>query len=144
MRIDAFLGESPMFAVSRAARRFDALAKQALAADDLSFLEGMVLAAIFFETPHPVRPSQLADTFETTRGNLSHCVSSLETKGLLQRRIDPADARSYHLALKPQGRRCALRVISIFDKLQSGFEKEVGKTVLGNMLQTLHRLESLF
>jgi DNA-binding MarR family transcriptional regulator len=144
MRIDAFLGESPMFAVSRAARRFDALAVEALAADNLGFLEGMVLAAIFFEAPHPVKPSNLATTFSTTRGNVSHCVSSLETKGLLQRKIDPADARSYNLALKPQGKRCALRVISIFDKLQSGFEGEVGKTALGSMLQTLHQLESLF
>jgi hypothetical protein len=41
MRINAFLKESPMFAVNRAARRFDALAHRALAADGLSFLEGL-------------------------------------------------------------------------------------------------------
>jgi hypothetical protein len=38
-----------MFAVNRAARRFESLAAQALAADSLNFLEGMVLAAMFFE-----------------------------------------------------------------------------------------------
>ena len=46
MRIDAFLRESPMFAVVHAARRFEALSKQALLPDDLSFLEGLVLAAL--------------------------------------------------------------------------------------------------
>ena len=51
MRIDAFLHESPMFAVNRAARRFESLAAQALAGDSLNFLEGMVLAAMFFEAP---------------------------------------------------------------------------------------------
>jgi DNA-binding MarR family transcriptional regulator len=142
MRIDAFLNESPMFAVSRAARRFEALANRALAADDLSFLEGLTLAALFFEAPRPVKPSQLAETFGTTRGNVSHCISSLEAKGLMQRKIDPGDARVYLLALKPQGKRAALLVIGAFDRLQREFEGEIGKAALGEMLKAIRRLEA--
>lgn len=143
MRIDAFLHESPMFAINRAARRFDALAARALASDGLNFLEGLVLAAMFFDEPEPAKPSRLAETFGTTRGNVSHCISSLEAKGFLQRMIDPADARSYLLALKPQGKRCALRAIRAFDKLQAEFEKEVGKTALTESLKTIRKLEAL-
>jgi DNA-binding MarR family transcriptional regulator len=143
MRIDAFLHESPMFAVNRAARRFESLASQALAGDSLNFLEGMVLAAMYFETPRPVMPSQLAETFGTTRGNVSHCVSSLEAMGLIQRKIDPEDARAYQLTLKPQGKKCAVRVIGVFDKLQKEFEREVGKTAFGEMLKNLRKLEAL-
>jgi DNA-binding MarR family transcriptional regulator len=142
MRIDAFLQESPMFAVSRAARSFESLAVQALGGDNLNFLEGLVLAALFFEAGHRVMPSQLAATFGTTRGNVSHCVSSLEAKGLLQRKTDPEDARAYHLTLKPQGKKCAVRVIGAFDKLQKEFEQEIGKTALGEMLKALHKLEA--
>ena len=142
MRINAFLNESPMFAVSRAARRFEALAGRTLAADDLGFLEGLVLAALFFEAPKMVKPSQLAETFGTTRGNVSHCISSLEAKGLLQRRIDPGDARAYQLTLKTQGRKCALRVIAAFDKLQKEFENEIGKPALAEMLKLLRKLEA--
>ncbi len=141
MRIDAFLHESPMFAVTRASRRFEALAARTLAADGLSFLEGLTLAALFFEAPRPVKPSQLAETFGTTRGNVSHCISSLEAKGLLQRKIDPEDARVFLLALKPQGKRAALRVIAAFDKLQKEFEGEIGKTALGEMLKSIRKLE---
>lgn len=141
MRIDAFLRESPMFAVSRAARRFERLGAQALAADKLNFMEGLVLAALFFEAPRPVKPSQLAATFGTTRGNISHCLSSLEAKGHLQRKIDPEDARAYQLALKPQGKRCALRVIAALDRLQKEFEEEIGKMALGDMLAALQKLE---
>ncbi len=144
MRIDAFLRESPMFAVNRAARRFEALAAEALAEDGLSFLEGLTLAAVFFEAPKAIKPSQLAEAFGTTRGNVSHCVSSLEAKGLLQRRIDPDDARAYQLALKPLGKKCALRVIAALDKLQREFETEIGKAALGEMLRTLRRLERTF
>lgn len=144
MRIDAFLHESPMFAVNRAARRFEALTTRVLAADSLGFLEGLVLAAMFFESPRLIKPSQLAETFGTTRGNVSHCVSSLEAKGLLQRKIDPGDARAYLLTLKPQGRKCALRVIGAFDKLQKKFEEEIGKTALGEMLKAIRKLEAMF
>jgi DNA-binding MarR family transcriptional regulator len=144
MRIDAFLRESPMFAVNRAARRFESHAAKVLAGDRLGFLEGLTLAAIFFESPQPVKPSLLAETFGTTRGNLSHCVSSLEAKGLLQRKIDPKDARAYQLSLKPQGRKCALRVISAFDRLQKEFENEVGKASLTDMLKAIRKLEALF
>ena len=144
MRIDAFLNESPMFAVNRAARRFESLTTQVLAGDSLGFLEGLVLAAMFFEAPLLVKPSQLAETFATTRGNVSHCVSSLEAKGLLQRKIDPADARAYLLTLKPQGKRCALRVIGAFDRLQKEFENEVGRASLSEMLKTIRKLEALF
>ena len=144
MRIDAFLSQSPMFAINRAARRFNSLASEALSADGLTFLEGLVLTAIFFEAPAPIKPSELAETFGMTRGNVSHCVSSLEAKGLLQRKIDPADARAYQLALKPAGKKCALHVIAAFDKLQKEFEKEVGKTTLAETLKTIRKLEALF
>jgi len=142
MRIDAFLRESPMFAVNRAARRFESLASRALAADHLGFLEALVLAALFFEAPRQVKPSQLAETFSTTRGNLSHCISSLEAKGLLLRKIDPEDARAYLLALKPQGKRCALRVIATLDSMQKEFESEIGKTALAEMIKSIRRLET--
>jgi len=142
MRIDAFLSESPMFAVNRAARRFESLAARALAQDNLGFLEALVLAALFFEAPLQVKPSQLAETFSTSRGNLSHCVSSLEAKGLLLRKIDPEDARAYLLALKPQGKRSALRVIAALDHMQKEFESEIGKSALAEMIKSIRRLEA--
>lgn len=143
MRIETFLQHSPMFAAGRAARRFDQMATRALAADELNFLEGLVLAALFFDEPRPVKPSRLAETFATTRGNISHCISALEARGLLQRAIDSDDARSYLLMLRPAGKRCALRVIRAFDHLQSAFEKEVGKTELASALKLLTRIELL-
>ena len=134
MRIQAYLRESPIFTVKRAARLFDDLATRAFASDGLGLTEGLILAATFFEAPAPTRPSQLAETLGTTRGNISHAISSLEARGLVQRRIDPLDARGYQLTLKPLGKRSAVRVIGAFDKMQNSFEKQVGKTALANAL----------
>ena len=140
MRIETFLKQSPMFCVSLAARRFDALTTLLLEADDLNFVEALILATLFFESPTPVKPSQLAEAFGTTRGNVSHCVSSLEAKGFVQRRIDPQDARAYHLALKPSGKRTAIRVIGALDKIQRQFESAVGKEGLQSALRVIRSL----
>jgi DNA-binding MarR family transcriptional regulator len=140
MRIETFLKESPMFCIALTARRFDALTTRLLEADDLNFLEALILSALFFESPTAVKPSHLAETFGTTRGNVSHCISSLEAKNLVQRKIDPEDARAYHLTLKPQGRKTAVRVIGALDKLQRAFEHKVGKDALQSALRVLGSL----
>ena len=140
MRIESFLKESPMFCISLAARRFDALTIRLLEADDLNFLEALILATLFFEAPSAVRPSQLAETFGSTRGNVSHCISSLEAKGLVQRKIDPQDARAYHLTLKSQGKKTAVRVIGALDKVQREFENKVGKQALQTSLSVIRSL----
>jgi DNA-binding MarR family transcriptional regulator len=140
MRIETFLKESPMFCITLTARRFDALTTQLLLADDLNFLEALILSTLFFESPAPVKPSQLAETFGTTRGNVSHCISSLEARGFVQRKIDPEDARAYHLALKPQGRKVAIRVIGALDKVQRQFESQVGKDALQSALHVIRSL----
>jgi DNA-binding MarR family transcriptional regulator len=140
MRIETFLKQSPIFCVSLAARRFDALTTHLFESDDLNFFEALILATLFFESPAAVKPSQLAEAFGTTRGNVSHCISSLEAKGLVQRKIDPEDARAYHLALKPPGRKTAIRVIGALDKAQREFENEVGKDLLQSALIVIRSL----
>jgi DNA-binding MarR family transcriptional regulator len=132
-----------MFTVKRAALHFDRVAAEAFAADDLGFMEGLVLAAIFFESPRLIKPSDLAETFSTTRGNISHAISSLEAKGLVQRKIDQTDARAFLLTLKPAGKKCAMRVIAAFDRMQQGFEQRVGRVALTNSLEVIRALESL-
>ena len=140
MRIETFLKESPLFCIALTARRFDALTTRLLESDDLNFLEALILATLFFESPTAVKPSHLAETFGTTRGNVSHCISSLEAKNLVQRKIDPEDARAYHLTLKPQGRKTAVRVIGALDKLQRAFEHKVGKDALQSALRVIGSL----
>lgn len=143
MRIETFLKESPMFCVTLAARRFNTLTARLLEADDLNFLEALVLAALFFESPAAIKPSQLAETFGTTRGNVSHCISSLEAKGFVQRKIDPSDARAYHLALRPQGRKAAMHVIGTLDKVQRQFEDKVGKEALRSALHMIRTMTEI-
>src|ERR1700732_2885560 len=115
MRIEAFLRQSPVFQASRIARRMVASLNAILREEELTFFEALILAAIFFEKKGGIKPSDLAESFQTTRGNVSHCISSLEAKGLVRRRIDPEDARAFQLVLQGAGRKLAVRVVGTLD-----------------------------
>ena len=141
MRIESFLRQSPVFQAGRVARRLDASLSLLLAGEELSVFEALLLAAIFLEKSggerRGIKPSELAEAFQTTRGNVSHCISSLEAKGLVERRIDPEDARAFQLLLKPLGRRRAVRVAGILDRTQRQMEEQVGAAKLETMLQQM-------
>ena len=143
MRIESFLQQSPVFQASRIARRMEASLNAILRDESLTFFESLVLAAIFFESKSGIKPSVLAETFQTTRGNISHCISSLEAKGLVRRRIDPEDARAFQLVLQPTGRKRAVRVVGILDRMQRHFEETIGIDKLETMLGQMGVVEQL-
>ena len=143
MRIEAFLSQSPIVQITQVARRVEASLDLILREEGVTFFEALVLAAIFFEKKGGIRPSQLAETFQTSRGNVSHCISSLETKGLVKRRLDPADARALRLLLEPAGRKRAVRVVGVLDRMQRHFEQSVGVGRLESMLEKMGTVEEL-
>lgn len=143
MRIEAFLRQSPIVQTSRIARRVEASLNLLLRGEGLTFFEALVLAAIFFEKKGGIQPSHLAETFQTTRGNISHCISSLEAKGLVRRKIDSEDARALQLVLHPAGRRRAVRVVGILDRMQRHFEDKVGVKELEAMIRQMGVVEEL-
>jgi DNA-binding MarR family transcriptional regulator len=143
VRIEVFLSQSPIVQITRVARRVESSLNVVLREEGVTFFEALVLAAIFFEKKGGIQPSQLAETFQTSRGNVSHCISSLETKGLVWRRIDAEDARALRLVLQPAGRRRAVRVVGILDRMQRHFEETVGVGKLESMLRQMGTVEEL-
>lgn len=143
MRIEPFLKQSPVFQISRSARRLDGLLTRILRSEEVTFLEALVLAAIFFEKKRGIKPSELAETFQTTRGNISHCISSLEAKGLVRRRVDPEDSRALQLTLQPAGRKRAARVVGILDHMQNYFDGTNYQPDFEAMLREMFVIESI-
>lgn len=143
MKIESFLRQSPLFEISWAARKFESHLAQQLSHGEVTFLEALVLVSILFEKPMSISPSRLAETFSTTRGNISHCISSLEAKGLLGRKIDPQDARAYRLLLKPQGKRVAMQLVRTLDSMQRCFEKTIGSGKLEAAIGVIRSVEQI-
>ena len=143
MRIEAYLQQSPVCEINRAFRRIDQHLTRLLRPTGLHFVEALVISCILFEEPATVTPSLLADTFAMTRGNISHCIASLEAKGLLSRQVDAEDARVFHLRLKPAGRKCAMQVVSTLDRLQRTFENKIASPELQGAIRMIRVVEEL-
>jgi DNA-binding MarR family transcriptional regulator len=143
VRIESYLEESPLFAITKTARIVEASLNRALRSEDLTFHQALTLVAVFFEDPALANPSQLAESFSTTRGNMSHCLSSLEARGLVKRQIDPDDARVFRISIRPDGKKCAMRLIRTFDGIQNRMEQEFGAKNLRQTLASIARIETL-
>jgi DNA-binding MarR family transcriptional regulator len=143
MRIEAFLQQSPIVQTSRMARRMEASLNRVLKAEEVTAFEALVLAALFFEKRGAINPSALAVAFETTRSNVSHCISSLEAQGLVERRIDPEDARAVQLVLRSRGKKQAARVVGIVDQMQRQLEQGIGMNKLAEMIVQMSEVERL-
>jgi len=143
MRIEAFLHASPIAQAARVARRMEAALNLLLKHEEVTAFEALVLAALFFEKRGTINPSALADAFETTRSNVSHCLSSLEARGLVRREIDPEDARAVRLMLRQRGRKQAARVVGIMDQMQRQLEHGAGAAKLEAIIRQMNEVEEL-
>ncbi len=54
--------------------------------------------------PYTLIPSELADTLMMSRAGMTNRVDRLEQSGLIERALDPADRRSFLVALTDKGR----------------------------------------
>ncbi|MFN3454220.1 MAG: MarR family winged helix-turn-helix transcriptional regulator [Pseudobdellovibrio sp.] len=126
MKIKKYTNSSPIFAINTCYEGLISVVNQSLKQEEVNFLQGLILTALFFENSENVTPSTLAETLQTTRGNISHMISYLEAKNLVKRSVNPSDARQLIITLKPDGRKKAIRLIKYYDKIQEKFEKQLG------------------
>lgn len=137
MRIANYLNQSPAFAINMAYESLVPEINRQLKFESVNLLQGLVLTALFFETKNEVTPSQLAELLRTTRGNISHILSFLESKSWIKRSIDPKDSRRFHLELKPEGKKKALALIKVFDQIQNRFEEKLGVASCQRMVSSI-------
>lgn len=71
-------------------------------ADDLTVSQWSALATI--ARCGPLRTGELGDREHVSVPTLSRLVSDLEARGLVERRLDPADARAHRLTVTAAGR----------------------------------------
>jgi DNA-binding MarR family transcriptional regulator len=126
MKIKKYLELSPVFALNAVYENVIPKINKKLKSDQLNLLQALLLTALLFETEKEVTPSQLAEVFQTSRGNISHIISELEYRGWVKRVVNSKDARGFKIELKPEGKRKALTLIKFFDRLQDLFEKKMG------------------
>ncbi|MEK6773349.1 MAG: MarR family winged helix-turn-helix transcriptional regulator [Bdellovibrionota bacterium] len=144
MKIKKYLQQSPIFALNAAYETIVPKLNKKMKVDQLNLLQGLVLTALFFEERNDVTPSQLAEIFQTSRGNMSHIISDLEYQGYIKRVVNDKDARQFKIELRADGRKKALASIRFYDRLQELFEKNLGVTNCQRTVEGIHSLADVF
>lgn len=116
----------------------------ALKLQKLNWLQCLVLLAIYFEKKTDVFPSGLAETFHTSRGNMSHTITRLQRLGYVARTFNASDARNYRIVITVKGRRKAAGLVKFFDELQTFLEKSKGIPTLRHFIGTARSIEQAY
>lgn len=126
MKIEKYLKQSPVFALNSVYESIIPKLNKKMRTNHLNLIQGLVLTALLFEDRNDVNPTHLAETFRTSRGNISHILSELEYRGYIRRVVNERDARGFMIELRPEGKKKALSLVKFYDRIQEFFETRIG------------------
>jgi DNA-binding MarR family transcriptional regulator len=131
--------QSPGFLLWHATLRWQRGIAAALAPLDLTHVQFVLLASTWWLNEHGERPNQvaLATHAGTDIKMTSQAIRSLEAKGLVERAIDPADARARRLRVTRRGARLAPRAISTVEQADAAFFADIAPDVALDVLTRL-------
>ena len=128
--------ESPGFLLWRTTMRWQRAIAAALAPLGLTHVQFVLLASAWWMSQHEApNQVQLAAQAGTDIKMTSEVIGRLESKGLLSRAIDPADARAKILAVTSEGAALAQRAIEIVEAADAEFFAAVDSRPLVTLLQ---------
>jgi DNA-binding MarR family transcriptional regulator len=130
---------SPGFLLWHATLRWQRGIAAALAPLDLTHVQFVLLASTWWLNERGERPTQvaLATHAGTDIKMTSQAIRSLEAKGLVERAIDPADARARRLRVTRRGARLAPRAIATVERTDAEFFADIEPDVALDLLTRL-------
>jgi DNA-binding MarR family transcriptional regulator len=143
MKILKFVNASPAFAIVTASRTIQNSIAAKNNAEPLSYLQAMILAALFFENDQRSSPKSLAESFSTTKSNISHALSSLEGIKLIRRQTNKADARKYDIVLTEKGSKRAILLVKVFDTFQRKTEDRFSESGTLRLVSDINEIKRL-
>lgn len=144
MEIQKFLKSSPSFAVLFTAQFIAKQMTTVFKEKNLTYLQAMVLVAIFFEKSSGVRPNGLAKFLNTSKGNISHCLAHLQTEKLIQYEQMRADKRGSVINLTAKGKSLVASLIKYFDEIQKATEKKFTDAGTRKIMSEMMRLQEIY
>ncbi|GHF75686.1 MarR family transcriptional regulator [Streptomyces mashuensis] len=137
-------GESPGFLLWHATLRWQREIAAALGPLGLTHVQFVLLACTWWLNTHDERPNQLALARQagTDVKMTSQVLRALETKGLIERDIDPADTRAKRLRVTSAGAELAPRAIAAVEEVDARFFDPVVRDDAVALLGRLTRRES--
>lgn len=142
MKISEYISKSYVFAL---AHSYDAIWRKfnsSFRKSGCNITEALVLISIFFEEDQRASPSSVAKALRTSRGNVSHCLTKLESRKLVKREMKLGDARRLVISLTPSGERLVSKLMTEIEKIEDLCDGQLGKFGQSNLINALFGLNS--
>lgn len=143
MKISSYTEKSSIFQMYRLNNTVQANFVAELKNYDVNFLQSLVLLTVYFEGKNRVTPMSIVRELGLSKSSVSQCLSELESRGKIKRRMDEKDARSLYLVLTAEGRSDSTKIIGIYENLEKKMEK-IGKGRLDIFTNTLKNFAEVF
>lgn len=89
----------------------------------------------------PMSPSELGERLIVTRATVTGLLDSLERRGLVQRRPNPADRRGLIVEITPEGLTVLQRVRTVIHAHERAWMSELSEAELEAYIGVLHRIQ---
>lgn len=109
----------------------------------LSPIQIQILIFLLFQPVEKCRVSYLAKEFNMSKPTISDSIKSLLEKGLIHKKSDPADSRSYIVSLTDSGRLTAIRSSDFTRSVEnpvSSLDLQQKEMMLDGLLKIIHGL----
>jgi DNA-binding MarR family transcriptional regulator len=136
--------DSPGLLLWRVSTRWAAAQREALAHHDLTHTQFVLLASLLWlrrGRDEPVTQRELADFAGTDVMMTSQVLRTLESKGMVERRVHPSDARARDLVVTEAGARVTNQAIPVVEQVDREFFAAAGEHQAG-LLAALKALAS--
>jgi DNA-binding MarR family transcriptional regulator len=88
------------------------------------------------------RPGDLARAFQVNKSTMASTLARLESKGLVRRRADDADARAARIEITPAGAKMRARCVAALGPLIDALRARLGREFFDAMLPGLRQLRA--
>lgn len=109
--------------IHKASRQISVYMERQMAGTGLTTTEGHLLT--YLRVYGPCAITVVASVFDMRGSTMTSVLDRLESRGVVSRTLNPADRRSFLLALTPEGERLADDVQQFVDKLERDIARNV-------------------
>ena len=141
MKIKNFVEKSIVSSLYMVTASFQNSLEVELSELGINYVEALILSSLIFENEKEnIGPTRLANVLGIKKARSSQALTRLQKMGYVRRELSTSDSRRFQIVLQPLGRKRAMIVVKMFNKMEENLENILGSTKATSIQKELRKL----
>ena len=141
MKIKNFVEKSMVSSLYMVTASFQNSLEVELSELGINYVEALILSSLIFENEKEnIGPTRLANVLGIKKARSSQALTRLQKMGYVRRELSMSDSRRFQIVLQPLGRKRAMIVVKMFNKMEENLEDILGSTKATSIQKELRKL----